>query len=147
MRTTAIVAFVILLLTQCNGNNRDVAPPSVAGLVGTWELVEPGSAYAITFVLALDTANPPKDVIHFVANGKSVNNTYNASLSAAVDGLMVVTSLGSTKIGGSPEATTVEQTYYTNLRAVVRYELSADNRLRLHYGGNNPGVLVYKKIG
>ncbi|GAB3642179.1 META domain-containing protein [Spirosoma arcticum] len=146
MKTTLLAAFVILLMTQCSREEREVAP-SVAKLVGTWQLVEPDSAYAVTLLLALDTANPPNDIIHFKANGKSAINTYNASLSAAVDGLMVVTSVGSTKIGGSPEATTVEQAYFASLRDVVRYELPTDNRLRLYYGGNKSGVLVYKKIG
>lgn len=146
MKSAAIAVCVILLMTQCGSDNREVAP-GVAKLVGTWQLVGPDSAYAVTLVLALDTAKPPKDVIHFIANGKSTINTYGGFLSAAVDGLMVFTDVNSTKIGGSPDATNVEQTYFTDLRAVVRYELQADNRLRLYYGGNSPGVLIYKKIG
>jgi len=144
MRNALIAVFAILLMTQCSREKREVAP-NVAKLVGTWQLVEPDSAYAVTLLLALDTANPPNDIIHFKANGKSAINTYDAFLSAAVDGYMIVTSVGSTKIGGPPEATNVEQTYFNGLRAVVRYELPTDNRLRLYYGGDKPGVLVYKK--
>lgn len=146
MKTALLAALTILLLVQCNREERGVAP-GVAQLVGTWQLVTPDSAYAVTLLLALDTANPPNDIVHFKANGKSAINTYNAFLSAAVDGLMVVTNVASTKIGGSSEATTVEEAYFTSLRTVVRYELSADNRLRLYYGGDKPGVLVYRKVG
>lgn len=146
MRTILLASFVILLMAQCSREEREVAP-NVAKLVGTWQLVAPDSAYAVTLLLALDTVNPPNDIIHFKASGKSAINTYTAFLSAAVDGLMVVTSVGSTKIGGSPEATAVEQAYFSSLRDVVRYELTTDNRLRLYHGGDRPGVLVYRKIG
>ena len=139
-----IAAFVIGLLTQCSQEKREVAP-SVAKLVGTWQLIEPDSSYAVTLRLALDTANPPNDIIHFKASGQSAINTYTAFLSAAVDGYMVVTSVGSTKMAGPPKAMTAEQAYFTNLRAVVRYELPTDNQLRLYYGGERAGVLVYKK--
>lgn len=145
MKNWAMAAFVMLLTTQCSREKREVAP-GVAKLAGTWQLAGPDSSYAITLLLALDTTNPPNDVIHFKANGQSAINTYNAFLSAAVDGLMVVTSVGSTKMVGTPEATRIEQTYFSNLRAVVRYELPTDNRLRLLYGGDKPGVLVYGRI-
>lgn len=144
MRYVAVTMLVVLMLTQCRPDKREVAP-SVAKLVGTWRLAGPDSTYAVTLVLALDTANPPNDIIHFEASGQSAVNTYTGFLSAAVDGLMVVTGIGSTKLAGPPEATRTEQAYFTNLRAVVRYDLPADNQLRLYYGGDKPGVLVYKK--
>lgn len=145
MRNIIVAAFVILLLTQCGEDKREVAP-SVAKLVGTWQLTEPDSSYATTLVFALDTANPPKDIIHFSASGKAAVNTYTAFLSAAVDGLMVFTSVGSTKIAGPPQAMQFEQTYFTSLNDVVRFELPTDNRLRLYHGGERGGVLVYKRI-
>ena len=144
MKHTLIAAFMVLLMAQCSQEKREVAP-NIAKLVGTWKLVEPDSAYAVTLALALDTANPPNDIVHFKANGKSAINTYNGFLSAAVDGLMVVTSVGSTKMGGSPDALTAEQAYLTNLRNVVRYELPTDSRLRLYYGGQKSGVLTYSR--
>jgi len=145
MRNTLIAFFCVFLLAQCSREKREVAP-GVAKLVGTWQLVEPDSSYAVTLALALNTANPPNDIVHFIGSGKSSINTYSAFLSAAADGLMVVTNVSSTKIGGSPEASQFEQTYFNNLRIVVRYELLTDNRLRLYHGGNKPGVLVYKRI-
>lgn len=135
----------MIFLAQCREDKREIAP-GVAKLVGTWQLVEPDSSYATTLVLALDTANPPNDVIHFMATGKSAVNTYNGFLSAAADGLLVFTNVGSTKIGGPPEVTKFEQTYFNNLRTTVRYELPTDNRLRLIHGGDKAGVLVYKKV-
>ena len=146
MRNAVVAAFVIGLMAQCSQEKREVAP-SVAKLVGTWQLIEiePDSSYAVTLRLALDTANPPNDIIHFEASGQSAINTYTAFLSAAVDGYMVVTSVGSTKMAGPPKAMTAEQAYFANLRAVVRYELPTDNQLRLYYGGDKAGVLAYKK--
>jgi META domain len=145
MKNLVIATFVILLLTQCSQEKREVAP-SVARLVGTWQLVGPDSSYATTLVFALDTANPPNDIIHFSAAGKSAINTYNGFLSAAVDGLMVFTGVGSTKIAGPPAAMQFEQTYLNNLRGVVRFELPTDSQLRLLHGGENPGTLVYKRL-
>ena len=145
MKNVVIAVLAILLIVQCSSDKREVAP-GVAKLVGTWQLIEPHSPYENTLLLALDTANPPNDVIHFKVNGKSAINTYHGFLSAAVDGMMVFTGIGSTRMGGSPEALHVEQTYLNSLKAVVRYELPTDNRLRLYHGGEIPGVLVYNKI-
>lgn len=134
-----------MVLQSCEREDPALSP-KIAQLVGTWRLLEPASMYDVTLVFALDSANPPNDVTPFKANGKSAVNTYNAFLSAALDGLMIVTNLGSTKIGGSPEATRFEQTYFENLQAVVRYELTNTNRLRLFYGGAKSGVLVYERV-
>lgn len=145
MKNVVIAALSLLLLVQCSRDKREVAP-GVAKLAGRWQLAGQDSAYATTLLLALDTANPPNDIIHFSASGKAAVNTYDAFLSAAVDGLMVFTSVGSTKNGGPPEAIRVEQTYFNSLRAVVRYELPTDNRLWLYYGGDKSGVLEYKRL-
>lgn len=145
MKHIAIAVFAILLMTQCSREEREIAP-AVAKLVGTWQLAGPDSSYAVTLLLALDTANPPNDIIHFKASGQSGINSYNAFLSAAVDGLMVFTSVNATKMADPPPTTQVEQTYLTNLRAVVRYDLPSDNQLRLYYGGDKPGVLVYRRV-
>ena len=144
MKHITIAAFAILLMTQCRPDNREVSA-SVTKLVGTWQLTGRDSSYAVTLRLALNPANPPKDITHFEASGQSAVNSYNAFLSAAVDGLMVVTSVNATERGAAPAAMQVEQTYFTSLRAVVRYNMPSDNQLRLYYGGDKPGVLVYRR--
>lgn len=145
MKHIAIAAFAILLLTRCSPDRREV-PPSVAKLVGAWQLTGPDSSYAVTLRLALNPANPPKDITHFEASGQSAVNSYNAFLSAAVDGLMVVTSVNATERGGPLPAMQAEQTYFTNLRAVVRYDMPSDNQLRLYFGGVKPGVLAFRRV-
>ena len=145
MKHIAIAAFAILLMTQCSPDKREV-PPTIGKLVGTWQLTGPDSSYAVTLRLALNPANPPKDITHFEASGQSAINSYNAFLSAAVDGLMVVTSVNATERGGPLVAMQVEQTYFTNLRAVVRYDVPTDNRLRLYFGGDKPGVLTFRRM-
>jgi heat shock protein HslJ len=57
---------------------------------------------------------------------------------------LTISNVGSTKIGGSVEEMQFEQTYYANLKAVTRYEIT--NKLRLYYEGTQPGVLVYEKV-
>ena len=147
MKSTTIVFLVsiLLLLTQC-GTKEVTLAPQITNLIGTWWLVEPDSSYAVTLEFAYDTANPPHDVTPFLSSGKSPINDYTLRLFATIDGMMSADDLSSTKRGGTPEAMNFEQTYYKNLRAVVRYELKADNRLRLYHGGDLPHVLVYEKM-
>ncbi|GAB4001273.1 hypothetical protein GCM10028807_57170 [Spirosoma daeguense] len=140
-----IAAFsCIIVLSQCSKKNEEVSP-KIASLLGNWQLVQPDSSYKVSLVFTLDEKNPPNDVTPLFGNGQSSVNQYNARFFATVDGMMVVDPIGSTKIGGEPAAMQFEQRYYTNLKAVVRYELSGD-QLKLPYGGEVPGVLVYKRV-
>lgn len=122
-----------------------VLSPKIASLVGTWRLVEPDSSYPVTLVFALDTDNPPLDITPFLANGKSSVNDYSVRLFATIDGMMSADGLGSTKKAGSLEATAFEQRYFTNLRAVVRFDLVTPDRLRLQHGGESPHFMIYER--
>ncbi|GAB4015685.1 META domain-containing protein [Spirosoma koreense] len=151
MQRRNIIEFIIgslllVFLTQCGKKEDTVLAPNIAPLVGTWQLTEPDSAYTVTLVLALDTDNPPHDVTPFIASGVSSINEYGARMFAVLDGTMTFDQLSSTKKAGPTQAMTYEQTYFNNLRAVVRYELPTATQLRLHYGGEKPGTLIYKKI-
>lgn len=137
---------VLMLTTGCRRDNDPVVPPKVAQLTGTWKLVSQPSAYAVTLTFELDTANPPRDITPFRASGESSVNTYNARMSAAVDGTILFYQLGSTKKAGAPAAMQFEQTYLTSLQAVVRYEFTSPTQLVLRYGGETPGTLLYDKI-
>jgi hypothetical protein len=146
MKFFAIVLFLSgALLTGCGSKETELAP-QIKSLIGNWKLVEPDSSYAVTLQIEYDSANPPHDVTPFLVNGKSAVNDYNLRLFAAIDGMMSADNLSSTKKAGSPEAMKFEQTYFTNLRAVVRYELLTEKRLRLLHGGEQPHVLVYEKV-
>ena len=123
-----------------------VLAPNIASLAGTWRLVEPASAYAVTLTIDLDTKNPPQDITPFLANGKSSVNSYDIRLFAAVDGMMSAGNLSQTQIAGTPEAMTFEEQYLKNLKAVVRFEQPTPNGLRLLHGGNQPHLLVYEKM-
>ncbi len=130
------MVFFLLLsfsLAACQQGDYPMAP-NVARLAGTWQLRDSTAAYAPTLTIALDTDNPPLDVTPFKASGKASINTYNGRLSAALDGMMVVTDLGQTKIGSSPEAMRFEQTYFANLKSVSRFKTTDDNRLYLYSG-------------
>ncbi len=142
---TAILFAILIGTTQC-GTKETTLAPQITNLIGTWRLVEPDSAYAVTLQFAYDTANPPQDITPFLASGKSPINEYTLRLFATIDGMMSADNLSSTKRGGTPEAMNFEQTYYTKLKSVARYELTNDNRLRLYHGGNLPRVLVYEKM-
>ncbi|MVM39882.1 META domain-containing protein [Spirosoma sp. HMF3257] len=147
MRFIAIscLLLVTLALSQCKQTEPELSP-KIAELIGTWQLIEPNTAYEVTLTFALDTANPPHDITSFKASGKSSVNEYNLNLFAAIDGMMVADQLGSTKIAGSPDAMQFEQQYFKNLKAAVRYELPTANLLRVSHGGDEPHLLVYKRL-
>ncbi|WP_461082405.1 META domain-containing protein [Spirosoma flavus] len=134
----------LLTLTQCSKKNDDLSP-KIATLLGNWQLVDPTSAYEVNLNFTLDEKNPPNDVTPLFGGGRSPVNEYSARFFATIDGMMVVDPISSTKVGGEPAAMQFEQAYYTNLKAVVRYELTAD-QLKLTYGGDKPGELVYKRV-
>lgn len=146
MNYKLIVCFALLVLTsQCSKRESELAPV-IKNLIGTWQLATPDSSYKITLRFTYDTANPPIDITPFKANGQSAVNDYTLRLFATEDGMMSADAFSSSKIAGSTEATQVEQSYFTNLNAVVRYQLPNENELRLYYGTSQPGVLVYKRI-
>jgi hypothetical protein len=138
-----ITSFIVL-----NGcKSKDVIlSPQIANLVGSWRLVEPDSSYTVTLSFALDTANPPLDITPFLATGKSSVNDYNLRLFATIDGMMSADNLGSAEKAGTPEATKFEQRYFTNLKAVVRFDMITPDKLRLQHGGESPHVMIYKRI-
>ena len=147
MKIPTIAVFVLILLSLTRCGSKEVAlAPQITNLIGTWRLVQPDSSYAVTLEFAFDTANPPHDVTPFLASGKSPINDYTLRLFATIDGMMSADDLSSTKRGGTPDAMTFEQTYYKNLRAVARYELTTNNQLRLYHGGDLPRVMVYEKV-
>ncbi len=146
MRTITPVVILILFLTNQCRQKESIVAPQIANLVGTWRLVEPDSSYATTLRFAYDTANPPHDVTPFKASGKAAMNEYTVNMFATLDGMLSADELGSTKVAGSAEATAFEQTYFTNLKAVVRYEIISDNRLHLIHGASQPHLLVYRRV-
>ena len=145
MRVAFVALLLVLLLAQCR-DEEVVLSPKITNLIGTWRLAQSDSAYAVTLKFAYDEANPPHDVTPFLVNGMSSVNDYNIRFFAAIDGMMTTSNLSSTKKGGSTAAMQFEQTYFDNLRAVVRYELPTYNQLRLYHGGTEPHVLLYDRV-
>ena len=148
MRFSTKVFLIPALFIAFNGcRSKDVVlAPQIASLVGTWRLVEPDSSYTVTLTFALDTANPPLDITPFLANGKSSVNDYNVRLFATIDGMMSSENLGSTKKAGTLKATEFEQRYFTNLRAVVRFDMITPDKLRLRHGGESPHFMIYERV-
>ena len=145
MKNVTILSLLLLLVTSRCGQKETVLAPQITNFIGTWRLIEPDSSYVVTLQFAYDTANPPHDVTPFLASGKASVNDYTLRLFATLDGMLSADDLISTKKAGTTAAMTFEQTYLMNLQAVVRYKLTADNRLELYHGGAQPHVLVYEK--
>lgn len=146
MKNRPIVFLLILLLaSQCSQKEAIVAP-KIANLIGTWKLIEPDSSYAVTLQFVYDSANPPHDITPFLATGKAPVNTYTIRLFATLDGVLVAENLANTDVTGPPDAMVSEKAYLTNLKAVVRYEVTTNDLLRLYHGGAQPHVMVYKRM-
>ncbi|MCK8491969.1 MULTISPECIES: META domain-containing protein [Spirosoma] len=146
MKRRQLMAFVILLMLAGCGKREHVVPPSLAKLVGTWQLIEPDSSYAVTLTFTYDNNNPPIDITPFIINGQSSVNTYTARMFATVDGTMQINEVVRTEKAGSAAAMQFEESYLANLKTVVRFESPTENRIHLFHGGAKSGVLVYKKL-
>lgn len=136
---------VLIAVIQGCSHKEPVVAQQVQPLIGSWRLIEPDSTFGTTLQLVVDPNNPPIDITPFNATGKLAVNTYKARLFASADGKSSVDMVSSTEIGGSTQALQFEQSYLANLQAVVRYEITPQNLLRLYHGGSKPGVLVFKK--
>ncbi|GAB3546721.1 META domain-containing protein [Spirosoma fluminis] len=146
MRCRLVAALVVLLaVLQGCSTDEPVVAQQVQPLIGKWQLVEPDSTFEATLDLVVDPNNPPVDITPFNATGKLAVNTYKARLFASADGKSSVDRISHTEVGGTTQAMQFEQVYLANLGAVVRYEVTAQQQLRLYHGGTKPGVLVYKK--
>lgn len=144
MKKALITLLTLTIFAGCKQRDQEVAP-LLANLIGTWQLVEPASSYAITLKFAFDTNNPPIDITPYLASGKSPVNDYTARMFATIDGTMQISELGSSKLGGAPEALQFEQDYYEKLKSVVRFESPTETKLYLYYGGIAPGKLIFQK--
>lgn len=144
------VASLVAMAFSCERNDETVVAlsASTAKLDGTWKLVEPATPYTITLELNAIPVNATvlTAARMYEATGKAPVNSYFTKLTQpkpAESDQVVVDGIGSTKIAGPTEAMQAEQTYFTNLKNVTRYELTTQNRLRLYHSG---GMLVYEKI-
>ena len=146
MKTWLLLLTAVLLMSfsGCEREN-DMKPADIDALTGKWQLIEPGM-YKVTLIIEPIAQNDMMLPLRIRAlSGESAVNLYNTSLTykAQDQSEITIDSISSTKRGGSAEAMQFEQTYYTNLKAVNRYELTDKSRLRFYYDG---GVLVYEKI-
>lgn len=154
MRTFFLLVASLLTLAACEPDETSVSAQPEQ-LVGKWRLVEPASKYAVTLEFTLDPQGSPlAGFIAFRLNGKAPVNGYGGralfsegpSIESGPLGTGNISDLISTMIAGSAEANQFEQTYLANLQDVKRYEFTSKNRLRLHYAGMQPEVLVYERI-
>lgn len=148
MKTWLLIGIAALFMSF-SGCEREEAiqPVNVDGLVGNWKLVEPGS-FEVTLVIEPVVQTWEKLPVQVLGlSGKSAVNTYNSSLSYKDRSKpeITISAIGATKMAGSSEAMQFEQTYFASLKAVNRYELTSNNRLRLYYNGAQTGTLVYEK--
>lgn len=135
----------LFLLCQCKQGTVE-PPPTVAALVGTWTLMQPDSAASTTLSFALDTANPPHDIVSFHVQGKGLQNTYKGRMYATVDGTMQIQELTETASADLGQtARQIDRLYLTKLGSTARFNQLPDGTLQLFFGSPSSGTLAYKK--
>ncbi|WP_420149810.1 META domain-containing protein [Spirosoma sp.] len=146
MKTWLLLPVLLLMAFSGCERGRAIEPVDVKQVLGNWRLVQPVSTYETTLAVEVDqySGGTASGVHSLKFTGRAAVNTYftSARLINWATGTVDVSSVGSTKVAGSAEAMQFEQTYYANLKAVNRYELTDEKRLKLFYEG---GVLVYEK--
>ena len=149
----AAMAAILMSFSGCerenvieSDNQKAIDPDSVKQVLGNWKLVQPASNFATTLTVEVDqySGGTASGIYSFRLSGKAAVNTYftSARLPNWATGSVEVDGVSTTKVGGSKEAMQFEQTYYANLKAVTRYELTDKNQLKLY---NDGGVLIYEK--
>ncbi|GAB3546723.1 META domain-containing protein [Spirosoma fluminis] len=139
------IAALLMSFSGCERNNGITRSIDPKDLVGTWTLIEPVTQYTTTLVFHVDpTANTVAGTIALTVNGKAPVNTYFARADASDKGRFEFGQIGSTKMAGPAEAMQFEQTYFTTLQSLNRYELISPDRLKL-YSTESSGILVYKR--
>ena len=150
----AIIAAIIGLIGSCSSdkivaeNESDLKYPSQ--LVGKWKAVSLFLSDASTGVCHQN--KPEKEVTFefkgeltsdkssFIINGSAPVNMYFGSItfnsfdSKTNIGKITVSTLGGTKMAGSPEMMDCEQTFYTMLSESTGFQLFTDIPNRLHIG-------------
>lgn len=154
MKPLFLIVVALFTLAACQPDET-VVPAQPEQLVGEWQLLEPSSGYLVTLRFTSDPRGAcVVGYAGFQLSGKTSVNGYTTqacfsegpSIDSGPLGSGGISGISSTKMAGTPEAMQFEQTYLGNLGNVKRYEFTSKNRLRLHYEGAQPGVLVYKKI-
>lgn len=146
---TWLVAAMLIFLSGCERADDTAVKlnlDSPQQLLGNWRLVQPVSTFATTLDVAVDqlSGGTASGIYSLHLSGKAAVNSYvtSARLINWATGEVEVESVSTTKVLGSATAILFEQTYYANLKAVNRYELTDKNQLKLY---NDGGVLVYEK--
>ncbi|WP_083882535.1 META domain-containing protein [Fibrisoma limi] len=147
MKQIVICLFMFALMSFTGCDREELLnPTNPTQLTGTWRLIAPTSPYAITLQLAVNvSASTIPGVMPFDVTGQSAVNNYFALLTTSANGDVSIGGIGATKKAGPAEAMQFEQTYFSNLSAITRYELTNQNRLRLYYGENGTKVLIYER--
>ncbi|WP_435352783.1 META domain-containing protein [Emticicia sp. SJ17W-69] len=137
-----------LLMMACGKESVEAANPnlsalSTSGLLGQWKF----KGYADGKVPAYDVTLEFKDEEgKNTLNGRSSVNFYFATFETNdATKTMTISTIGSTKIAGTPEANQFEMVYYERLRNVAHYELKTNNTLLLYLSNPAKEVMYFER--
>lgn len=119
-------------------------PSPTLNWTGKWVLVNPKTAYSFTLIIEPKIGEGAPVPNEFRLSGVSSVNQYGAEANGRPDGSVIISAVGGTKRGGSPEAMTAETNYYNSLQKVTKAELVGGN-LHLRSSDTNWSLLVYNK--
>ncbi|GAB4031494.1 META domain-containing protein [Spirosoma gilvum] len=151
MKVGIVAALVMMLCFACEqAQNGPLTTTDTQQLLGNWRLISPSSSFKTT--LSIDIDKPSGGTISGIYSlkftGGAAVNTYmtTALLVNSATGSIDVDAISTTKMAGSPDAMLFEQSYYTNLKAANKYELTNTNTLRLFFRRSPTEVMIFEKL-
>lgn len=122
MKTTIIQCMILLSLTplwSCNQQNVDtIQPASLDNLAGSWVLSKPQTGFTVTLDIAVESKEGAATRFRFT--GLSPINQYGSDATVQPSGDLTMSSIISTKRGGSTEEMNTETAYYRSLQRVTK---------------------------
>ncbi len=118
------------------------SPVQPLSFTGKYILVNPKTDYTFTLTIETKPSQTNSDV--YQITGLSSVNQYGADATIQPDGTVNVSSIISTKRGGTLEAMNAETSYYNSLQKATKAEIVGGN-LHLRSSDTNWSLLVYNK--
>ena len=130
---SSIILLCSIFLTAYSCKKEEVISKTNTSLIGKWKLTgvflsdaldSPCSGNTPSRDITIEFTNKPSGVGNSLSlNGQSTVNLYFANYEANTDGAIKITTLGSTKIAGTPEMMQCESRLFTLLQTSEGYKV------------------------
>lgn len=137
----------ILLMSNCSNQKESVSAMDIQSqsVFGKWKFVSFADGKKTDFKVSLELSNTLSQDGKYTINGKGSVNFYFAYFTIdEAKKSFVVSTLGSTKMAGSPAEMEFETNYFGKFGKVVKYEILGEN-LILHLPTSEKEKLIFSR--